>query len=160
MGGRLRRRSLPARSCNGSGLVQLSRGRHPISLVLTDEVWDGDVDQPADAKLVSAHPEDVTPGGTLERRRNGAFTREPVPIPSQLGFVFAAEGTRQTCSRSARRRTPGRPQRTVIDGIRSTAVAGIPSAAERSDRSGMAVLTPARGSSEFFARPSRARREV
>src|ERR1035437_3165831 len=54
------------------------------------------------------------------------------------------------------RQLPGDPQRTVIDGMRRTAVAGSPSAAAMSASPGSVALSTARGSSVFLGRPSRA----
>src|SRR5664280_114709 len=50
----------------------------------------------------------------------------------------------------------GCPQRSVIDGVRSVAVAGSPNAAVMSETPRNIVLATARGSSVFFARPNRA----
>src|SRR5680860_872739 len=76
-----------------------------------------------------------------------------VPLTG-LPALAAKPETRRVDRRQRLRLSPS--QRTVMDGIRSAEETDIPSAAATSERSGSIAPTTARGSSVFFARPSRA----
>src|SRR5674476_372606 len=91
----------------------------------------------------------------LEEGRRGPCAPSPILVHSVTG-----DGSAKVLDLPhAPRVLPfwARDQRTVMDGIRSAEEAGSPSAEATSERSGSIALNTARGSSVFFARPSRAR---
>src|ERR1043166_11407 len=53
------------------------------------------VDKPADPEPIRAHPQDVAPGGLLQRHRNRAVVRELVEVLTELRLLVPAERHRE-----------------------------------------------------------------